>query len=215
MVLVVSITPVMYSDISGYAPEWLKGAGRIITGAIAITAGAIVLIGGAPIAMLVIAGTTLTAGVLTLNNGIADVSGSLTGYNYMRDGVFGGNTTAYNWYSGVAEGVAIVGTMICGNYAAKNYRMQGGVPGTEGKMTLEKGMQLDRYGSPYGRYLTNPGTPASQLALPSSNNLRLTSYVVNKPFTVSTAVIEGGGGFQYFTWRSVSNLVQRGYLIIP
>ncbi len=208
------------NPVMGYDPfgtfdlwEFLRGAGNIITGALAIVAGAIVLIGGAELWMLIAAGITLVAGVLTLNNGIADTIGSLTGYNYMADGLFNGNTTAYNWYSGVTGTVATIGTAICGNYIRKEYFMRGATPGTEGKMTLEPGMELDRYGADYGRYLTNTGTHYSKLKLPPSNNLILTHYKVLKPFNVSTGIVKGGGGFQYFTWRSVKRLVQLGYLV--
>ena len=89
----------------------------------------------------------------------------------------------------------------------------GAKSGTEGKMILEPGMELDRYGADHGRYLTNPGTHYSKLNLPPSNNLILSHYKVLKPFKVSTGIVKGGGGFQYFTWRSVKKLVQLGYLV--
>ena len=182
--------PVMYVDPTGHFSigTFIKGLGNIITGVLAIGAGAIVLIGGAPVGMIIVAGITLTAGVLTLNNGITDTSESFSGYNYMSDGLFKGNTTAYNWYSGIT--------------------------GTEGKMTLQPGMELDRFGSQYGRFLTNPGTSASQLNLPFTNNLVLNHYKVLKPFKVATGIVDGGGGFQYFSWRSIKRLVSMGYLAV-
>ena len=208
--------PVMGYDPYGTFDLWelFRGVGNIITGALAIGAGAIVLIGGAPIGMLIVAGITVGAGVLTLNNGIADTVGSFTGYNYMSDGLFNGNTTAYNWYSGITSTVAGIGTAICGNFIKTEYFMRGATPGTEGKMTLQPGMELDRYGSKYGRFLTNPGTAPGQLNLPASNNLVLNHYKVLKPFKVATGIVDGGGGFQYFTWRSVHRLIQMGYLAI-
>ena len=194
--------------------EFFRGVGNIVTGALAIVVGAIVLIGGAPIGMLIVAGITVGAGVLTLNNGIADIVGSFTGYNYMSDGLFNGNTTAYNWYSGITSTVAVIGTAICGDFIKKEYFMRGAAFGTEGKMTLQPGMELDRYGSKYGRFLTNPGTAPDQLSLPASNNLVLNHYKVLKPFNVATGIVDGGGGFQYFTWRSVHRLIQMRYLAI-
>ena len=208
--------PVMGYDPNGTFDLWefFRGAGNIVTGVLAIGAGAIVLIGGAPIGMLIIAGITVGAGVLTLNNGIADTVSSFTGYNYMSDGLFNGNTTAYNWYSGIISTVAGIGTAICGNFIKTEYFMRGATPGTEGKMTLQPGMELDRYGLKYGRFLTNPGTAPGQLNLPASNNLVLNHYKVLKPFKVATGIVDGGGGFQYFTWRSVHRLIQMGYLAI-
>lgn len=92
--------------------------------------------------------------------------------------------------------------------------MRGATPGTEGKMTLQPGMELDRYGPKYGRFLSNPGTAPGQLNLPASNNLVLNHYKVLKPFKVATGIVDGGGGFQYFTWRSVHRLIQMRYLAI-
>ena len=209
------------NPVMGYDPygtfdlwEFLRGVGNIVTGTLAIGAGVIVLIGGAGVGMLIVSGITVAAGVLSLNNGIADTVGSFTGYNYMSDGLFNGNTTAYNWYSGITSIMASIGTAICGNFIKKEYFMRGAISGTEGKSILQPGMELDRYGLKYGRFLTNPGTTPGQLNLPASNNLVLNHYKVLKPFKVATGIVEGGGGFQYFTWRSVHRLIQMGYLAI-
>ena len=208
--------PIMGYDPYGAFDFWgfFKGIGNIITGALAIFTGAIVLIGGAPIIMLIVAGITVVAGALTLNNGIADTIGSFTGYNYMLDGLFNGNNIAYNWYSGITSTIAGIGTAVCGYFIKTEYFMRGAKLGTEGKMTLQPGMELDRYGSKYGRFLTNPGTASTQLNLPFSNNLLLNHYRVVKPFKVATGIVDGGGGFQYFTWKSVHRLIQMGYLKI-
>ena len=202
-------------DPTGTFDFWgfLEGVGRIITGITAIAVGAVVLIGGAPIGMLLVAGVTAVAGLFTLNNGIADTVGSISGYNYMADGLLQGNYTAYNWYSNITEGIAIFGTIICGNFIKNEYFMRGARPGTEGTTILKPGQQLDRYGSEFGRYLTNPGTPPSLLKLPASNSLILHHYTVVKAFKVSTGIVAGGGGFQYFTWMSIYRLIQLGYLI--
>ena len=58
--------PVNYIDPTGHfsIETFIKGLGNIITGVLAIGAGAIVLIGGAPVGMIIVAGITLTAGVL-------------------------------------------------------------------------------------------------------------------------------------------------------
>ena len=137
---------------------------------------------------------------------------SVTGDNFVRDTVFNGNQTAYDIYSGVTETVAAVGAAVCGNYLSTNCTMKGAVPGTEGKVTLEAGTTLDRYGSQYGRYLTDSGTSINQLALTPGNSCNLTTYVVNRPFTFRTGVVAScawgsGGGVQYFSWMSVKRLV--------
>ena len=70
-----------------------------------------------PLAMTIIAGVTLGAGVLTGINGFATMIEAATDYNFVRDGLFndvlGLSDKAYNWYVGIAEGIAIVGTTVC------------------------------------------------------------------------------------------------------
>ena len=211
--------PVMGYDPYGTFDLWgfAKGVGRIVTGIGAVAAGVAVCIAGAPVAMIAVAAVTITAGVLTTVNGTADIQQSVTGNNFVRDTVFNGNQTAYDVYSGVTETVAIVGTVICGSYLSTNCTMKGAVSGTEGKVTLEPGTTLDRYGSQYGRYLTDPGTSINQLALTPGNSCKLTTYVVNRPLTFRTGIVAPcawgpGGGVQYFSWISVQRLVQFGFL---
>jgi hypothetical protein len=116
--------PVMFTDGSGSRPDWttfFRGIGRIITGIFAVVTGiAVIASGVALIPMLIVAGVTITAGALTVVNGAADVGQGFSGYNFMRDGVFGGNQTAYDWYSGVTEAVAIVGSAISGGWLKYN-----------------------------------------------------------------------------------------------
>ena len=73
-----------------------------------------------PLAMTIIAGVTLAAGVLTGINGVATMIEAGTQYNFVRDGVFndvlGLSDSAYNIYAGVTEGVAALGSLILGIY---------------------------------------------------------------------------------------------------
>ena len=113
--------PIMFADPSGHEPKWLVGIVRIITGIGAFVAGTLVIASGVALApMLIIAGITICAGVMTVVNGAADVQQSITGNNFIRDGIFCGNQTAYDWYAGVAEGVAIIGSLICGGWLKAN-----------------------------------------------------------------------------------------------
>ena len=212
------------NPVMGYDPEgtinwgkFAKGVGRIIAGTTAAVAGALVMVAGAPVVMIVVAAITITAGVLTTVNGAADIQQSITGDNIVRDTVFNGNQTAYDIYSGATEAVANIGTIICGKYLSTYCTMKGAVPGTEGKVTLEPGTTLERYGSQYGRYLTDPGTPIDQLALTPGNSQNLTTYVVNRTITFNTGIVATcewgmGGGVQYFSWMSVKRLIQFGIL---
>ena len=109
--------PVMYSDPGGNLPGWVTGIGRIVTGVGAVVVGVLVLTSGVALApMIIVAGMTIAAGALTIVNGAADIQQSLTGDNFIRDSIFGGNQTAYNWYAGITEGVAVLGSMVCGTW---------------------------------------------------------------------------------------------------
>ena len=96
--------PVMCSDSSGHLPKWLTGMKRIITGIGAIVAGALVIASGvALVPMLIVAGVTIAAGVLTTVNGVADIQQSITGDNFIRDNIFNGDQSSYNFYAGITE----------------------------------------------------------------------------------------------------------------
>ena len=114
----------------GYDPsgtwDWgiaLSGASLMATGAIAITAALTVLSCGAaaPLMSLVIA-TTLAAGTLTAVNGVAEVVEAGTGYNVVRDGMFGGDAATYETHREMTATIAEVGTTVCGSY----YSAKGG-----------------------------------------------------------------------------------------
>ena len=212
------------NPVTGYDPtgewDWASigsGISHLATGLAAVAAGALVIIAGAPVAMTAVAAVTIGAGMLATANGCASIQQGVTGNNFVRDTVFHGNQHAYDIYAGVVDTAAAIGTAICTTHFQTKCTMKGAVPGTEGTTTLHPGQQLDRYGSSYGRYLTDPGTSADALALTPGNTGKLTSYVVKKPLTLSTGVVAacewgGGGGFQYFSWMSVNRLVQFGYL---
>ena len=110
----------------GYDPtgawDWgaaLSGAGLLATGLTAIAVAATILTCGAAAPLMVaVATVTAAAGVLTTVNGVAEVVEAGTGYNVVRDGVFGGNTQAYETYRDVTSTVAEIGTAICGSYYA-------------------------------------------------------------------------------------------------
>jgi RHS repeat-associated protein len=116
--------PVNRCDPSGRDWDW----GTFFTGLLmvgtAITAIALSVItfgAGIPLAMSIVAGVTLGAGILTGVNGIATmIEAGANGYNFMRDGlfndVFGLSDSAYYAYAGITEGVAAVGSMVLGFY---------------------------------------------------------------------------------------------------
>lgn len=70
-------------------------------------------------AMSIVAGITLTAGILTGINGIATIIATIieagAQFNFVRDGIFNGlgwSDEVYDWYAGITEGIAIVGSNI-------------------------------------------------------------------------------------------------------
>ena len=111
--------PVMGHDPNG-TWDWgtfFKGVALVFTaiGAIAVSIATFGL--ATPLAMTIVAGVTLGAGILTGINGIATVVEAGTNYNFIRDGLFnevlGLSDTAYGWYAGITESIAIVGAAIC------------------------------------------------------------------------------------------------------
>lgn len=79
-------------------------------------------------------------------------------------------------------------------------------------MALKTGKELDWYGFEYLRLITNSGTLATQLDLPSSNNLILIHYKVLKAFKVATGIVEKTVEMQNFTLSLIKILVSFGYL---
>ena len=55
--------------------------------------------------MLLVAGITIGAGALTTINGASEVVEAGTGYNFVEDTVFGGNSSAYNTYATITGSV--------------------------------------------------------------------------------------------------------------
>ena len=114
------------NPVMGYDPtgtwDWgaaLSGAGLLSTGLSALAAAAAILTCGAAAPLMVaVATVTAAAGLLTTVNGVAEVVEAGTGYNFVRDGAFGGNTKAYETYKDVTSTIAEVGTAICGSYYA-------------------------------------------------------------------------------------------------
>ena len=122
--------PVMNVDPNGnawwnpFSWDWgkiLTGVGLVVTAVAAVALAVVTFGAGTPLAMGIVAGVTLAAGVLTGINGIATIGEGISGgYNFVRDGLFnsvlGLSDNAYNIYSGVVEGVAIVGSTVLGMY---------------------------------------------------------------------------------------------------
>ena len=70
--------------------------------------------------MLVIAGITIATGVLTTINGTAEIGKAFTNYNYIKNGVFSGNSTAYNIYATITGSIATIGSIVCGGWLKIN-----------------------------------------------------------------------------------------------
>ncbi len=93
----------------------VTGASWIVTGGMAIAAGVAVIL--CPIAapgMIAVAVLTVSAGLLTATNGVAEIGEAITDYNFVRDGVFHGNEIVYEVYASTTAAVAQVGTVVCG-----------------------------------------------------------------------------------------------------
>lgn len=112
--------PINLMDPTGH--DWdtfWSGFWKVVTAVTAITLAITTFGAGIPLAMTIVAGVTLTAGVLTGINGVAEIVEAATDYNFVRDGIFNGlgwSDEAYNIYAGVVEGVAAVGSAVLGVY---------------------------------------------------------------------------------------------------
>ncbi len=116
--------PVNMVDPSGHDWEWntfWKGVGYLFTGVGAIVAGALVIASGvATWPMLLVAGVTIGAGALTTINGVSEVVDAGTGYNFVKDSMFGGNSSVYNTYETITGTVATLGSLVCGGWYRYN-----------------------------------------------------------------------------------------------
>lgn len=117
--------PVMNVDPEGtswwnpFSWNWAKigvAIGLAFTAVSAIAVSIVTFGAATPLAMTILAGITLTAGILTGINAVATLIEAGIGFNFVRDGIFQGNSTAYNWYAGITEGIAIIGSVVLGLY---------------------------------------------------------------------------------------------------
>lgn len=107
--------PVNRCDATGNWPNWGKmasGASLLAIGLVACAAAATVVSGGACTPLLVAACVTFVAGGMTVLNGVAEITESVTDYNYMRDGVYGGNEEAYELQKEIFKTTAEIGTAV-------------------------------------------------------------------------------------------------------
>ena len=109
------------NPVTGYDPtgalDWgafWEGSSLLSIGLLACAAAAMVVSGGACAPLVILAGATFTAGGVTVLNGTAEIIESTTGYNYMRDGIYGGDTQFYETQKAVSATVAETGTAMLG-----------------------------------------------------------------------------------------------------
>ena len=106
--------PVMGYDPTGHF-NWGKlfnGASLLAVGIVACAAAVTVVSGGACTPLLVAACATFVAGGMTVLNGAAEVVESFTDYNFMRDGVMGGNEELYEAQKEFFSTTAEIGTAV-------------------------------------------------------------------------------------------------------
>ena len=116
------------NPVMGYDPDgtwdwgsFWRGVGYVVTGVSAVVAGALVIASGVALApMIAIAAITVIAGGLTAVNGVSEIVAAGTGYNFVKDTVFGGNSSAYNTYATITGTVATIGSIICGSWYKYN-----------------------------------------------------------------------------------------------
>ena len=107
------------NPVMGYDPtgefNWGKlfnGASLLAIGITACAAALTVVTAGACAPLLVAATVTFVAGGVTVLNGAAEVIESATGYNFMRDGLLGGNEELYEKQKNFFATTAEIGTTL-------------------------------------------------------------------------------------------------------
>lgn len=150
----------------------------------------------------------------TLIGGFSTVISSGGDWSQFWKGAFDGFSDGMLWSGLFALIGATVGAI---KYVAKGG--QGAVAGTTRMTTIKKGQTFDRFGSEYGKFITDFGTPASKLALPATNSGVKMTLQATKNFRVFTGIVADafggtGGGVQYVLRHSIKTLLKKGWLII-
>ena len=111
------------NPVMGYDPygEWnwntfFSGADLLMIGIGAISIAAAVVTCGASLAVTAVAGVTFIAGTMTAVNGVAEIVEAGTDYNFVRDGMYGGDAEFYEATKTVAKVTAEIGTTFLGMY---------------------------------------------------------------------------------------------------
>ncbi len=96
-----------------------NGVELMTIGALAVSIGITIMTCGtaAPL-MVAAAALTASAGTLTVMNGAAEVAEGITDYNPVRDGLFQGDSAAYNNHREATATISQVGTLALGAYGA-------------------------------------------------------------------------------------------------
>ena len=215
--------PVMYTDPAGCSPVWWNPLswfdnvpiyGKILIGTVAFI-GAVALTvatGGALAPMFITMGVGVASGALI--GGFSAVIGSGVDWSQFGRGALNGFADGVLWGGIFALAGASIGAI---KYALKG--PQGALQGTTKMTLIAKGQKFDRFGSVYGKFITDFGTPISKLALPASNSGAKIALQATKSFRVFTGTIANnfggtGGGVQYVTRYSIQTLIKKGWLII-
>ena len=197
--------PVMCSDPSGHLPKWDKWLiGSVaFAGAVALTA----LTGGALAPVFICMGVSIVSGAL-----IQGTINAIHGNDFWQ-GAADGAADGAMWGGIFALVGASIGAIKYGLSA------KGAVHGTQHLTTITKGQQFDRFGRLTGKYITDVGTPATQLALPATNTGVKTTLQARRSFRVISGIVADGfggtgGGTQYVMLYSIEKLIKMGWLVI-
>ena len=220
--------PVNMIDPTGHFSEPLFNLAIGIFAVVAVVA--TVLTAGAALGPLTGLGLSImgAGGTVLATSGASELIEESTGYNPMRDSVFGGSQQAFNTYTAIGEielmggfGLYNLGTVVDPMLdKSKSWPPNDGFEGTPTKQTLQPGTKVDRYGYPENGYFASPeGTPFNERSLPAS-------YEATKPYSIyevaeEIEVLAGttapwfgqqGGGTQYMFYEPIKNLINRGVL---
>jgi hypothetical protein len=221
MVLVVSMTPVMYSDISGYAREhWYMAVGIVAVLVIAT----VVTCGGAGVAFAAIglasqgvamAGLSTTATILAFTTaGSAGTLAAAGGYSALSST----NIADFDSMGGIALAATALGGTVGGyaGYIATRPSFYRAMSASEVQAVQETGYL--RGGRTGQTFFTNTpyyssGAAQSQLSLPTSPNYMMQFRISNNPSifgpqTVGSMYGYKGGGVEYYSFDTVRVVIE-------
>ena len=120
----------------------------------------------------------------------------------MRDGIFAGNVNMYNWFSGISESIATVGSIICGGWLkfnAPRIKAYKNIENYKFSNTLSDSIHMSR--NFQQSILTQKQVIKYGKMIKEGGNIY--KFIANGSFSI------GLNNYHYGTWKLVVNIATR------